>query len=301
VYLADRDVNRMAVLSLRIRIYFGASLRRALEHLGLEAASLERKRPTSRVSARNPATNLFPTGSAARRSKRTRQPHRLLVVITPCCRPQSLRDVHRSVRFSIVSHWIIVFDAEQVPRADVPRTWLHHPQILLCATTDARSKYGNAQRRFGLQIARTLYEEHDPLIYFLDDDNLVHPAFYDLFRRSMWRRGVFYTFNQRRDWLTCSGRFCARAMMDTAMICLPLSLCPDWQASAVYAEDFRFIRSVMRTYRSRHVHLNQVAAYYNALQPRAVARLIGAQQQRLNAYMACVLIAIAVTVMMLLR
>ena len=61
--------------------------------------------------------------------------------------------------------------------------------------------------------------------------------------------------------------------MDTAMICLPLSLCPDWKASSAYAEDYYFIRSVMKQYRDRHVYLNHVAAYYNALQPRAVARL----------------------------
>jgi len=202
-----------------------------------------------------------------------------LVVITPCCRPELLGHVRDSVRFSIVTRWIIVFDADQVPRENLPPAVLH-PQITLVATQAHDSRYGNAQRHLGLRIARKMYREDDPFIYFLDDDNLVHPAFYDLFHRFMWRRQVFYTFNQRRAWLTCYGKSCARVMMDTAMICLPLSLCPDWNPSSVYAEDYYFIRAVMRQHRDRHVYVNQIAAHYNALQPRALTRLLGSQQSR---------------------
>jgi len=144
-----------------------------------------------------------------------------------------------------------------------------------------------------------MYPEDDPFIYFLDDDNIVHPGFYDLFHRFMWRRGVFYTFNQRRDWLTCYGKPCVRVMMDTAMICLPLSLCPEWNASSVYAEDFRFIRSVMKHHRDKHVYLNHVAAYYNALQPRALARLLGSQHQQICTITACLVVFITIAIRVL--
>ena len=227
--------------------------------------------------------------------------HTSLVVITPCCRPELLRYVHGSVRFSLVTRWIIVFDADQVPRERLPVALLQDPRITLAATQANDSKYGNAQRHLGLQIARRMYPEDDPLIYFLDDDNVVHPAFYDVFHRFMWRRGVFYTFDQRRAWLTCYGKACVRAMMDTAMICLPLSFCPDWNPGSVYAEDYRFIQSVMRQYGDRHVYVNQVAAYYNALQSRALIRLLGSQQ-RSHLTMACmvVFITLAVAVRMIL-
>jgi hypothetical protein len=201
-----------------------------------------------------------------------------LVVITPCCRPEFLRYVHHSVRLSIVTRWIIVFDAEQVPQDSLPDALLHNPQVTLTAIKSHGSRYGNVQRHLGLQIARALYQEDDPFIYFLDDDNVVHPAFYDLFHRFMWRRGVFYTFNQRRAWLTCYGKPCVRLMMDTAMICLPLSFCPDWNGGSSYAEDYYFVKSVMSRHGNRHVYLNHVAAYYNALQPRAVTRLVGSRQ-----------------------
>jgi hypothetical protein len=232
-----------------------------------------------RAAGRSPAVPNMSTGR-----------HASLVVITPCCRPELLHYVHHSVRFSIVTRWIIVFDAEQVPRDHLPVALLHDPQVTLIAIQANGSRYGNVQRHLGLQIARTLYPEDDPLIYFLDDDNVVHPAFYDLFHRFMWRRGVFYTFNQRRAWLTCYGKPCVRVMMDTAMICLPLSFCPDWNASSVYAEDYYFIKSVMRKYGDRHVYLNQVAAYYNALQPRAVTRLLGSQLQHRGAIIASVVV-----------
>ena len=223
--------------------------------------------------------------------------HASLVVITPCCRPELLRYVHDSVRFSLVTRWIIVFDADQVPRENLPVALLDDPQITLVATQANDSKYGNAQRHLGLQIARTLYAGDDPFIYFLDDDNIVHPAFYDVFHRFMWRRGVFYTFNQRRAGLTCYGKSCVRAMMDTAMICLPLSFCPDWNPSSVYAEDYHFIQSVMRKYADRHVYVNQVAAYYNALQSRALTRLLGSQQHN-HLTIACLVLFITLAVVL---
>jgi hypothetical protein len=235
-----------------------------------------------------------PVMSASRRAP--------LVVITPCCRPELLRYVHDSVRFPIVTRWIIVFDADQVPRAKLPAALLDDPHVTLVATQTEASKYGNAQRYLGLQIARRLYPEDDPFIYFLDDDNVIHPAFYELFERFMQKRGVFYTFDQQRAWLTCSGRSCVRVTIDTAMICLPLSFCPDWHPGSVYAEDYYFIQSVMRKYGDRHVYLNQVGAYYNALQPRAVTRLLGAQPRNHAAVAGMVmLITLAVSARKLLR
>jgi len=221
-----------------------------------------------------------------------------LVVITPCCRPELLRFVHGSVCFSTVTRWVIVFDADHVPRQNLPVILLDHPQITLVATRAQDSRYGNAQRHFGLQIVRTLYPNDDPLIYFLDDDNLIHPTFYELFQQFMWRPGVFYTFNQRRAWLTCYGRLCRRAMVDTAMICLPLSFCPDWRPSSVYAEDFHFFRSVMRTHSGRHVYVNQVAAYYNALQPCAFTRLVGSRQ---HLYKIVAYLVVIITLLMAVR
>jgi hypothetical protein len=233
-----------------------------------------------------------PTTSAGRRAS--------LVVITPCCRPELLPYVHDSVRFSIVTRWIVVFDADRVPRERLPAALLHHPQITLAATRASGSRYGNAQRQSGLQIARTLFKEDDPFVYFLDDDNLIHPAFFDLFRRSMSRRDVFYTFNQRRAGLTCYGRSSLRLTIDTAMICLPLSFCPDWDPGAAYAEDYRFIQAVMRQHGDKHVYLNRVAAYYNALQARPLIRLLGSQQSRGYTTSACMVVFITIAIAILM-
>ena len=85
--------------------------------------------------------------------------------------------------------------------------------------------------------------------------------------------------------------------MDTAMICLPLSFCPDWNPGSVYAEDYRFIQSVMRQYGDRHVYVNQVAAYYNALQSRALIRLLGSQQHN-HLTIACLVLFITLAVVL---
>jgi hypothetical protein len=223
-----------------------------------------------------------------------------LVIITPCGRPQLLRSVYKSIQLGVVARWIIVFDADRVPHEELAKEF-NGPQITLAAVRVPGSKYGNAQRKLGVEIARALYED-DALLYFLDDDNLVHPMFYRLFQQFMWRRDVFYTFDQRRSRLICSGKRCVRVMMDTAMICVPLSLCPDWRPSAEYAEDYHFVRSVMRAHRQKHVYLNSVAAYYNALQPGVLARVLGAQHQRTCAIAGSVatLVALAITALKLI-
>ena len=248
-------------------------------------------RPSSQILEQLTARTQRPTyaGSSARAS---------LVLITPCCRPELLGYVYESIRFSIVTRWIIVFDAEHVPHGKLPAELRRHPHITLAATKVGSSKYGNAQRNLGLQIARTMYGHDDPFVYFLDDDNIVHPAFYDLWHSRMSRRDVFYTFNQRHEWVTCYGRSCMRGMMDTGMICLPLSFCPDWAPSSAYAEDYRFIQAVMTQYSDRHVYLNHVAAYYNALQPGVLNRLFGSQHQRHHRTACVVVFAMIIAALM---
>jgi|SRR5579862_9379225 len=221
-----------------------------------------------------------------------------LVLITPCSRPELLCRVYESIRFSLVTRWIVVFDAEHVPHRTLPAELTRHPQITLAAMRVQSSKYGNAQRNLGLQIARTMYDHFDPLVYFLDDDTIVHPRFYDLLHSCMSRRDLFYTFNQRHEWLTCYGRSCLRGMMDTGMICLPLSFCPEWAPSAAYAEDYYFIQAVMKRYPHRHVYLNHVAAYYNALQPGVFNRLFGSQHQRHHGLACMVVLAMILAVLM---
>ena len=68
-----------------------------------------------------------------------------------------------------------------------------------------------------------------------------------------------------------------------------------------YAEDYYFIRSVMRQYGDRRVYLNQVAAHYNALQPQALARLLGSQAERSYTIVACVVLAVTAAITLLMK
>jgi hypothetical protein len=212
-----------------------------------------------------------------------------LILITPCSRPRHLGSILSSIRFSIVTRWIIVFDRERIPEQGLPAELYVHAQITLAATHVPTSHYGNAQRHVGLQMARTMTEEGDPLVYFLDDDTVIHPTFYELVQPWLSRRDLFYTFDQRHGWITFRGRRCLRGVMDTGMICLPLSFCPDWRPSAAYDEDFRFIRDVMRRHPRQHVYVNRVAAYYNALQPVVWRQLFGT---RWGTFIAMILVAV---------
>jgi glycosyltransferase involved in cell wall biosynthesis/tetratricopeptide (TPR) repeat protein len=83
---------------------------------------------------------------------------------------------------SRVFRWIIVFDSSKVEAAaskDVAR-W-RCDKILTMEFSSASSVFGNGQRNHALaHIAGRASEFEDSYIYFLDDDNVVHPELWNL-------------------------------------------------------------------------------------------------------------------------
>lgn len=106
----------------------------------------------------------------------------LITFITPCSRPHNLPAVYASlrVRWDRVNRWIIVFDAAHIPDARLPPE-LDDPKIESACFQSAASVFGNGQRNHALaSIVRRRREFESSYLYFLDDDNVVHPELWDL-------------------------------------------------------------------------------------------------------------------------
>ena len=94
----------------------------------------------------------------------------MITFITPCSRPAYLPTIRANITSQFEDFtWIIVYDSDTVPNT------FEDERILQYAITSKVSVSGNAQRNFGLDIVRDQFT--DSYVYFLDDDNILHPSF----------------------------------------------------------------------------------------------------------------------------
>ena len=118
----------------------------------------------------------------------------MLTIITPCSRPSNIKTIFNSINFDLIDKWIIVYDTKN--RTRYSKEFPYHTKILEVDCYDPDSYYGNAQRNMGLELANP-----NTWIYFLDDDNYIHPKFWEIVEmitKTDKEFNYFYTFNQLR-------------------------------------------------------------------------------------------------------
>ena len=88
-----------------------------------------------------------------------------IYIVTPCYRQQNLETIRKSIDFSVIHKWYIVYDTSR----DRHYTKIFKdPQIIELECSDFGIA-GHPQRNFAIDIIE------DGFIYFVDDDNIVHP------------------------------------------------------------------------------------------------------------------------------
>ena len=88
----------------------------------------------------------------------------MLYIVTPCSRPENLDILSQSI--STDCYWVIVSDKNiTIPQYD-------NASLLLCENNGYQ---GNKARNFFLD---NFYLNDNDWIYFLDDDNIIHPDFF---------------------------------------------------------------------------------------------------------------------------
>ena len=180
-----------------------------------------------------------------------------LTIITPCSRHNNIPILYKSIPFDKIDKWIIVYDTSR----DRTYTKLYdgHPQIVEVGCNGGIS--GNPQRNYGMTLV------DDGFIYFLDDDNIVHPDFGSIIDQLKCR--YFYTFDQQRTANTIfNGHIIQIRRIDTAMFIVHKQHIKDitWVTDR-YDADGVFISSVARKNYGAYVYLNKVGCYYNFIRP----------------------------------
>jgi predicted O-methyltransferase YrrM len=115
-----------------------------------------------------------------------------LVVVTPCSRPENLDKVKASLDFSRIEAWHVIYDTRTAPFV---RRFEGHPQIVEWGCS-APGVVGHPNRNAfldSLDANPKHAAQHPKLVYFLDDDNTVHPDFWSL---PLGSRG-FWTFDMQ--------------------------------------------------------------------------------------------------------
>lgn len=185
-----------------------------------------------------------------------------LSIITPVGRNISdtefLQTV-RSIRFDCIERWIIVYDTT-VLHDQAPLLQGHEKIIQLFYHFDEGSSVaGHAQRN------RALAEVPNGLVYNLDDDNIVHPHFWDILPQLA--AGHLTTFDQQRgndvdDVLP--GVSPTVNHIDTASFVVDKELIGQLEFDySLYHADGLFVEGVLAQHPGKHIYIPEVAAYYN--------------------------------------
>jgi len=177
---------------------------------------------------------------------------RKITIITPSYRTQNLQKLKDSIDFKYVEEWIIVYDGSKVAE----NTHLFHDPKIKEYVFRGEGISGNPQRNYALSQVKN----PDTMLYFLDDDNLMHPRLYSLLDNL--DPSKLYTFNQENR---IKGNVVEVGRIDTAMCLIPYASCKDirWIPS-LYAADGYYIKECYQKIKD-HIYVDEDLCYYNKL------------------------------------
>jgi glycosyltransferase involved in cell wall biosynthesis len=185
-----------------------------------------------------------------------------ITIITPSIRPENMHKIYEHIQWEHVAEWIIVYDGKKITE---------NPQLF---SSDKISEYvysgegisGNPQRNYALDHVK----HKDSFIYFLDDDNLIHPELFSIVNNL--QENKMYTFNQIRppdvfpftDYL--KGNKIEVFQIDSAMFLIDYQLCRHirWNPYYYYSDGI-FIMECYSTHKDKWVYIDQILCYYNKL------------------------------------
>jgi len=187
-----------------------------------------------------------------------------VTLITPSIRPHNLLIIFNSINFDYIDEWIIVYDGKVLENN--PLLFKEHTKISEYIYSDENSMSGNAQRNYGIDVI----SNKSTYLYFLDDDNIIHPDLYKLFDKL--EANKIYTFNQRRpnniypfvDIL--NGNNIEINYIDTAMFLIDYNLCKDirW-INNKYNADGYYMKECFKNNETTWIYVDDLLSFYNFL------------------------------------
>lgn len=181
-----------------------------------------------------------------------------LTIITPSYRIDNLLEIKNSINFDYIEEWIIVYDGSKI--IDNPKLFQNQENnkikeyVYKCQD---RGISGNPQRNYAL----SKITNQESLLYYLDDNNIVHPNMYKLL--NIIDNNKMYTFNQYRR---IKGNNISIDHIDTSMVIIPYNLCKNvkWMLDK-YTADGIYIVECYNNNKSIHIYIDNDLCYYNKL------------------------------------
>ena len=183
-----------------------------------------------------------------------------VTIITPSYRIHNLPKLKDSIRFDFVEEWIIVYDGSRITEnPNVFKDQEHdkenaHKIKEYVHTSEGLS--GNPQRNFAL----TKITNPNTTLYYLDDDNIVHPNLYTLL--NILDNTKLYTFNRENG---IKGDNIGAHCIDTAMFMVPWQMCRNvkWIIDK-YEADGHYIKDCKtQANENVHIYVDNAMCYYN--------------------------------------
>lgn len=183
---------------------------------------------------------------------------KLLTIITPCSRPQKLQVVKDSIfkqKWKFNFKWLIVHDSEYIEIELFPEL-----NIYQFNHYDSNSVVGHAQRNFALNLIAK------GLVYFLDDDTILHPNFAKaICEIELDKDFIHFPQIYKDESIRISGKEVEVDKIDTGSFVFDISLAKDVSFDVTkYNADAYFAKAIYSKAKNP-VYVNYPLSYYNYL------------------------------------
>ena len=178
-------------------------------------------------------------------------------IVTPCSRPENLRTLFYSLNFSYHA-WYIIFDADEIPQKE--RNWLEKiPRVFLSNIREGR-RGGYLQRNSILPFI------NEGFCYFLDDDTILHPKFYERINEEYKKnKKRIYIFGQEVAKKRKRKTVIKHGYIDIGQYLVHYSFFKKLQFLKVHNSDGVLIEHLNNSYPDDVVYIDEVLSYYNKL------------------------------------
>ena len=178
-----------------------------------------------------------------------------ITIITPSYRLNNLLEIKKSINFDYVDEWIIVYDGSKI--INNPKLFEDDKIKEYVYKCNYKGISGNPQRNFALDNITN----PDTLLYFLDDDNIIHPNLYRLL--NIIDNTKMYSFNQYNR---IKGNNICINKIDTAMVLIPYKSCENikWILN-LYNADGYYIQECYNKNKKKLIYVNNDLCYYNKI------------------------------------
>lgn len=190
-------------------------------------------------------------------------------IITPCVRKHNLEKIAASISHAnLAVTWLVILDQVALSTEDaLLKTNLEDiskHQVKLSAIKSSESVSGNAQRNHGLnQLNKQGY------VYFVDDDNLIHPNFWNYTHLLDGTHGIIgHQLLADGQLRKAAGFHVCPNKIDIAQCCFPMKLVGKnrW-IEKKYNADGLFASHIHHLNTDKFIIIDDVIAYYNRLGP----------------------------------